>query len=63
MHINRNLDNLKAINVKHNLFKNTLFPSVTNQSDKFDLKTGHSATIEPFKKANIIRPRQNSIFK
>ena len=50
MHVTRKSDNLKAVNGKHNFFKNSLFLSVINEICKLDLKTRDSATSEFFLK-------------
>ena len=49
MHITRNINNLKGINVKHNFFKNSNFSSVISEWNKLDLKILDSNTSESFK--------------
>ena len=53
MHITRNINNLKGINVKHNFFKNSNFSSVISEWNKLDLKTLDSNTSESFKEQTL----------
>ena len=55
MLITRNSNNLIAINVKHNFFKNFFFPSMIKEWNKLDMKIRDSNTLESFKEqiANI----------
>ena len=53
MHITRNINNLKGINVKHNFFKNSNFSSVISEWNKLDLKILDSNTSESFKEQTL----------
>ena len=65
MHITRNSNDLKGIDVKHNFFQNSFFPFAISEWNKLDLKIRDSTALESFKKLilNFIRPGQNSTFK
>ena len=65
LHVSRNLNKLKFVTDKYNFFNNSLFASVINDLDKFNMKIRDSAILESFKKQilNFIRTRQNSTFK
>ena len=55
---------IPAINVKHDFFKNTFFPSTIIEWNKLDWKIKNSENIETFKKIllSFIRPSPNSTF-
>ena len=57
-------NNIPAINVKHDFFKNTFFPSTIIEWNKLDWKIKNSGSIETFKKRilSFIRPCLNSTF-
>ena len=46
----RQCNKIPAINVKHNFFKNTFFPSTITEWNKLDWKIKNSESIETFKK-------------
>ena len=56
--------NISPINVRHDHFKNSFFPSATSDWNKLDLNIRNSASLNAFKKKllNFIRPCANSIF-
>ena len=60
----RQWNKIPAINVKHDFFKNTIFPSIIIDWKKLDWKTKNSESIETFKKRilSFIRPSPNSTF-
>ena len=60
----RQCNKIPAINVKHDFFKNTFFPSTTIEWNKVDWKIKNSENIEIFKKIilSFIRPSPNSTF-
>ena len=55
---------IPAINLKHDFFKNTFFPSTIIEWNKLDRKIKNSESIETFKKRilSFIRPSPNSTF-
>ena len=60
----RQYNKIPAINVKHDFFKNTFFPSTITECNKLDWKIKNSESIETFKKRilSFIRPSLNSTF-
>ena len=60
----RQCNKIPAINVKHDFFKNTFFPSTIIEWNKLDWKIKNSESIETFKKRilSFIRPSLNSTF-
>ena len=60
----RQCDKIPAINVKHDFFKNTFFPSTIIEWNKLDWKIKTSESIETFEKRilSFIRQYPNSIF-
>ena len=60
----RNSDNITPFKVRHNFFKNSFFPSVIGEQNKFDLEIRNSASLEIFKKHLLyfIRLNSNSVF-
>ena len=64
MHITKNSNNLKRINVEHNFLKNCFILFVKSEWTKLGLKIRDLATLRFFKKQvlNFIRPRQKSVF-
>ena len=60
----RQCNKIPAINVKHDFFKNTFFPSTIIEWNKLDWKIKNSESIETFKKRvlSFIRPSPNSTF-
>ena len=64
MHTTRNSDNITPFKVRHNFFKNSFFPSVISEWNKFDLDIRNSASLEIFKKnsLNFIRPNSSNDF-
>ena len=60
----RQYNKIPAINVKHDLFKNTNFLSIITEWKKLDWKIKNSESIETFKKRILpfIRPSPNSTF-
>ena len=60
----RQCNKIPAINVKHDFFKNTFFPSTIIEWNKLDLKIKNSESIKTFKKRilSFIRPSPNSTF-
>ena len=60
----RQYNKIPAINVKHDLFKNTNFLSIITEWKKLDWKIKNSESIETFKKRilSFIRPSPNSTF-
>ena len=50
LHTTRNSDNITPLKVRHNFFKNSIFPSVISEWNKFDLEIRNSASLEIFKK-------------
>ena len=64
MHITKNSNNLKRINVEHNFLKNCFILFVKSEWAKLGLKIRDLATLRFFKKQvlNFIRPRQKRVF-
>ena len=60
----RECNKIPAINVKHDFFKNTLFPSTIMKWNKLDWEIKNSENIITFKKIilSFIRPSTNSTF-
>ena len=60
----RQCNKIPAINVKHDIFKNTFFPSTIIEWNKLDWKIKNSESIETFEKRilSFIRPSPNSTF-
>ena len=60
----RQCNKIPAINVKHDFFKNTFFPSTIMEWNKLDWEIKNSESIVTFKKRilSFIRPSSNSIF-
>ena len=60
----RQCNKIPAINVKHDIFKNTFFPSTIIEWNKLDWKIKNSESIETFKKRilSFIRSSSNSTF-
>ena len=60
----RQCNKIPAINVKHDFFKKTFFPSTIIEWNKLDLKIKNSESIKTFKKRilSFIRPSPNSTF-
>ena len=60
----RQCNKILAINVKHDFFKNTFFPSTIIECNKLDWKIKNSESIETFKKRilSFTRPSPNSTF-
>ena len=60
----RQCNKIPAINVKHDFFKNTFFPSTIIEWNKLDWKIKKSESIETFKKRilSFIRPSPNTVF-
>ena len=60
----RNTNDIPLMNVKHNFFKNTFFPSTIIEWNKLDLEICNSASFDSFKESigKFIRPAPNSIF-
>ena len=60
----RQCNKIPAINVKHDFFKNTFFPSTVIEWNKLDWKIKNSESIETFKKRilSFIRSSPNSTF-
>ena len=60
----RQCNKILAINVKHDFFKNTFFPSTIIEWNKLDWKIKNSESIETFKERilSFIRPPPNSTF-
>ena len=60
----RQCNKILAINVKHDFFKNTIFPSTIIECNKLDWKIKNSESIETFKKRilSFTRLSPNSIF-
>ena len=61
----RQCNKIPGINVKHDFFKNTFFPSTIIVWNNLDWKIKNSQSIETFKKRipSFIRPSPNSTFK
>ena len=61
----RNANNIPQFEVKHNLFKNSFFPSVVIEWNKLDLNIRNSENLFIFKKKllKFISPSGNSVFK
>ena len=59
----RQCSKIPAINVKHDFFKNTFFPSTIMEWNKLDWEIKNSESIVTLKKKNLsfIRPSANSI--
>ena len=53
-------DNITPFKVRHNFFKNSLFPSVISEWNKLDLEIRNSASLEIFKKHLLNFIRRNS---
>ena len=53
------------MNIKHNFFKNTFFPSTIIEWDKRDPAIGNSTSFNSFKESilKLIRPAPNTIFQ
>ena len=64
VHETRDTNNIPAIHVKRNYFKDSFFPSTISKWIKFDSKVRNSGSLSIFKKCllNFIRPCANSIF-
>ena len=64
VHETRHSNNLPAIHVKHDYFKNSFFPSTVFEWNKLDWKIRNSGKLSISKKSllNFIRPCANSIF-
>ena len=60
----RNAHNISHINVKHQFFKNSYFPSTINEWNKLDSNIRNSKTLNilKLKILKLIRPTTNSIF-
>ena len=60
----RQCNKIPAINVKHDFFKNTFFPSTIMEWNKLDWEIKNSESIVTFKKRilSFIRPSANSTF-
>ena len=60
----RQCNKIPVINVKHDFFKNTFFPSTTIEWNKLDWEIKHFESIVSFKKRilSFIRPSANSTF-
>ena len=60
----RQCNKIPAINVKHDIFKNTFFPSTIIEWNKLDWEIKNSESIVTFKKRilSFIRPSANSTF-
>ena len=60
----RQCNKIPAINVKHDFFKNTFFPSTIMEWNKLDWEIKNSESIATFKKRilSFIRPSANSTF-
>ena len=60
----RQCNKIPVINVIHDIFKNTFFPSTITERNKLDLKTKISESTKTFKKKilSFIRPSPNSTF-
>ena len=63
MDTTRNSDNITPFKVRHNLFKNSFFPSVIIEWKKLDLEICNSDFLEIFKKTllNFIRRNSNNV--
>ena len=63
-HRTRQCNKIPAINVKHDFFKNTFFPSTIMEWNKLDWEIKNSESIVTFKKRilSFIRPSANSTF-
>ena len=63
MDTTRNSDNITPFKVRHNLFKNSFFPSVIIEWKKLDLEIRNSDFLEIFKKTllNFIRRNSNNV--
>ena len=61
----RNTNGIPLMNVKHNFFKNTFFPSTIIEWNKLDPEIRNSASFHSFKERilKFIRPAPNSIFQ
>ena len=59
-----NIIKIPAINVKHEIFKNSFFPSAIIEWNKLDVKSKNSESIKTLKKKilSFIRPSRNSTF-
>ena len=64
VHETRDTNNIPAIHIKRNYFKDSFFPSTISKWIKFDSKVRNSGSLSIFKKCllNFIRPCANSIF-
>ena len=64
VHETRHSNNIPAIHVRHNYFKNSFFPSTIAEWNKLNWKTRNSGSFSILKKnlLNFIRPFANSIF-
>ena len=60
----RNTNDIPLMNIKHNFFKNTLFPSTIIEWNKLHLAIRNSASPNSFQESilKFIRPAPNSIF-
>ena len=60
----RQINNIPLINVRHNYFKNSFFPSSIIEWNNLDIDIRSASSIDIFKKSilKIIRPKANSIF-
>ena len=61
----RNTNDIPLMNIKHNFFKNTLFPSTITEWNKLDPAIQNSTSFNSFKESilKFIRPASNSIFQ
>ena len=64
VHNNRYCDNIPLLKIKHNYFRNSLFPSSIVEWNKLSREVRNSENIRIFKKRllEFIRPSPNSIF-
>ena len=64
IHETRQINNIPLINVRHNYFKNSFFPSSIIEWNNLDIDIRSASSIDIFKKSilKIIRPKANSIF-
>ena len=60
----RQINNIPLINVRHNYFKNSFFPSSIIEWNNLDIDIRSASSIDIFKNSilKIIRPKANSIF-
>ena len=61
----RDTDDIPLMNIKHNFFKNTFFPSTKIEWNKLDPAIRNSTSFNSFKTSifKFIRPARNSIFQ